>query len=168
MGYELKMYVVNMMQWRSAGKITNIDNNVYSVYSEETNPKKMYYFLSDGNTKVSLPDDYKGTILSENICLTIGMIDLSCTDLVDTGICTFEKSDGAAMFNPCNGNEFIGIDPYGDYRSFVPIDTVIKELKEKTADKDYKYRRYTIALAMLKEVKKTFKGSKVGCLFVGH
>ena len=168
MGYELKMYVVYKTSGSSRGKLININNGVYSVYSEETNPKNMYYYLSDGNTKVSIDKDYKGPIIPEISCLTIGMLDLCSTDLNNTGICEFKDSDGCTMFNPCNGNEFIGIDPYGYYRSFVPIDNVIKELKEKTADKTNSYRRYDIALAMLKAIKKTFKGSEVGCLFFGH
>jgi hypothetical protein len=59
----------------------------------------------------------------------------------------------------------IGLDFYGSYRQFVPIDSVIADLEKGVRDG---YRRFVIALTLLKSVCKQFKGENIGCLFFGH
>jgi hypothetical protein len=165
MGYELDMYVVDK-SYASNTKIVLVDNNVYSVYSDYKYNDERLYFYPDGNTRIYIK---KEPIIKGSISILIGMLDLCKTSLQHTGICKFEESDGACAYDPSDGNKLIGLDPYGDFRSFVPIATVIEDLlTDLIKNKGREYRRHVVAFEMLKAIQNTFKGSDIGCLFYGH
>jgi hypothetical protein len=163
MGYELKMYVVT----RHAQHLTivNIKDNVYDCYYNYNGDKEKYIYYPTPNQSSIVPKNAKR--INGRFCLVIGMIDLcNCADkFKNMSICKFEESDGCFIYSPDDGNKLVGLDNYGDYRRFVPIDNVLKELKDNEKD----YQRFTIAIALLESIKKTFSEREdVGCLFYGH
>jgi hypothetical protein len=88
------------------------------------------------------------------------------------GTCSFAESDGSYAFDPFDGNALIGLDDYGNYRKFVPIqeviDTLQKEIKEANERGEHPYRRFIIALDLLKSLQENFSHEELGCLFYGH
>jgi hypothetical protein len=166
MGYETNMIVVT--------KHPHQTNKTFLLPVEGQCDKVYYYFedktgrfyYPDGNTKIPVP---AGAKTKEGIwCQDIAVMDL-CKVGDMPGICDFEKSDGCYAYNPFNGNELIGLDPYGSYRSFVPVKEVIAIMEK--SNKEEPYRRITAALALLKALKKGFpdnEHSQLGCLFYGH
>ena len=172
MGYELKMLVVekhdNMLH-----DLALIKGEVFTVFKDEQRGKgrrKRIYF-PDRKTKTPVPRNAK--IKSGPWCELLGVLDLcKCGDVAVEceSICGFEESDGSHAFNPFDGDALIGLDCYGSYRKFVPIDDVIKAL-EKELSKGQPYRRFTAAFALLQDIKEGFHDTdttKVGCLFYGH
>ncbi|MCX5884303.1 MAG: hypothetical protein NT096_00060 [Proteobacteria bacterium] len=179
MGYETKMLVVEK----------NIGMNHYSCMIEElhaTSTKEQFkktvyncFKESDGSfsyypdhTKITVPS---GAIVKEGPwCHIIGMVELSKGGTFP-GICKFEDSNGDYVYDPFDGNKILGLDGYGDYRKFVPIQEVInilqEHIKEAKAIDQKPYRRYVAALGLLKGIKLSFYNGpthEIGCLFYGH
>lgn len=164
MGYELKMYVVEKSK-HCKEIIGLIDGKVYNIFTDinKKDEEELFYY-PDHDTKTIVP---KGSVLKYDgsYLHIIGMIELSKCGMLDiNSVCSFENSDGNYMYSD-NGNDLIGLDLYGSYRRFIPIEEVIDALKE--SNKKESYRRFDIALAMLKSVKKTFSDN-IGCVFFGH
>lgn len=165
MGYELKMFIVKKSFPCTSIRLGLIDGKVYNVFEREVEGVEEMYYYPDGNTRAIVPFNAH-VIYRSSFMDIIGMVDLcKPTYLNISSICKFEDSDGTYMYG-LNGGTLIGLDSYGDYRRFVPLDKCIKAMKE--SNEDNPYRRYDIALAMMKAVKKGFKGDDIGCVFYGH
>jgi hypothetical protein len=107
-------------------------------------------------------------------CNVIATIDLRKAGTLP-GICKFEESDGHYAYDPFDGNKILGLDGYGDYRKFIPLQEVIDifntHIKEAKDKGQVPYRRFVAALALLKGIKSSFKNSdthEIECLFYGH
>jgi hypothetical protein len=160
MGYELKMYVVSVKQVQCNDRIALIDEKVRHCFNNEEDKSNYYYFDENDTkhyiTKEPTIDAYYGQI--------IAMVDLCKCDLSNTGIWKFEEGDVYCFDN--DGNSLIGLDSYGDYRKLVSIDSVLDEMKKLNEKENY--RRFTIAISMLENVKALFPNENVGCIFFGH
>lgn len=188
MGYETKMLVVekskcnNQLQSiciigeliingaRVLGcKDERITQKVYQCYKESNDS---YIYFPDSNTKTTLPS---GVLVKEGPwCNIIAMVELGKCG-AGPGICKFEDSDGHYAYDPFDGNSIIGLDGYGDYRKFVPIQEIIDifqhEIKEAKTKGEVPYRRHVIALSTLKSAKASFQTNEIheiGCLFYAH
>lgn len=165
MGYETKMYVVER-HGSNTGKICLANGDVHSCYLDKNlkeTGRPTYHYYPDHNTETPVPST--APIKDGTFCQVIGMLDLCKAD--QWPVCSFEESDGCYIFDS-DGNSLVGMDPYGSYRSFVPIDEVIKRLQEEI--KKDSYRRFRVALAMLVSIRANFSDdlSNIGCLFYGH
>jgi len=167
MGYDVKMFVGRRCSDISSlmGCFGAYDHNVY----ESEGKKKFFFYYPDGNTKKKVP---KGTLMSRQAYLSeIAKLELCCigngylSKVVQENMVTFDKGD--TQLYDMDGNRSIGEDHYGSYRRFVKIDTVIDALEHECANEKNKYRRFIVALNLLKSIKDNFE-SDVGCLFYGH
>jgi len=166
MGYELTMLVVRQSSVK--GNIALIGEKVYQVYKNK-NGHSMYF--PDHNTETLVPPE--GVISKAYWCDILGVIELGKTSVTNSGICSFNQSESYA-FLPLNGNDLIGLDSYGKYREFVPINDVIEEFA--AALKNVKKRgldpcpRWISTLAFLKAVKKENDPytDSIGCMCYGH
>lgn len=164
MGYEMKMYVVERTNMNS--KTVLIDGMVHIVFSQTNNGVTTNFYYRDRNTRGKLP--HNATVKEGRWMKILGMVDLcKCGNFyIKDSICKFENSDGSHMYSE-NGNDYIGLDDYGDYRRFVPIKEVIDKME--VANKESPYIRYDMALALLKAVQNSYHSAiDVGCVFFGH
>jgi hypothetical protein len=174
MGYEIKMLVVA----RSSHGMNNASvlipddkyGTVYNCYQDKGNDT--YYYYPDHNTKTVVPLD--AVIKVGPWCELLAMVEF-CKIGSMPGICKFEESDGCYVYDPFDGNKILGLDGYGDYRKFVPIQEVIDTIKENieyVKDKGHEpYHRFVEALPFLKQIKKShskWHPNDIGCLFYGH
>ena len=181
MGYETTMLIVekSLSMTQALAQINELQVNgtderikktLYQCYKDPKNGSYSYY--PEPNTKTPLP---LGATKKEGpYCNVIATIDLSKAGTMP-GICEFEESDGHYAYDPFDGNKILGLDGYGFYRKFVPLQEVIDLLNsyiKGAKDKGEKpYRRFIAALALLKGIKASFKNDsshEVGCLFYGH
>jgi hypothetical protein len=172
MGYETQMIIVEKY---STMKQPNciIDDKLHNCFQKDTTSPFIYY--PDHNTETPVPPN---TIIKKgDWCKIIATLDLAKTGISLPGLSTFEKSDGSFAYSPFDGNQVLGLDPYGEYRSFIPIDQAIDLIKkaiQEDAKKNHNqpYRRFTIALSLLESIKKEYlphEGiTQIGCLFWGH
>jgi hypothetical protein len=172
MGYEVRMMVVE--KTGTEYETCRVGNQIRMVWREDGQfMQTQKYYFNDNNTKTMLPPETK--TIKGNDCHIISMIDLcdtgECYCYIDS-ICKFEDSDGSIVYDPFNVNKMIGLDHYNDYRNFVPIKVVLKMLnkavRKSKAKGEAPYRRFLVAIAMLRSIKKTFTNDKIGCLFYGH
>jgi hypothetical protein len=159
MGYELKMYVVSAHSFSDSKKekVALVNGKVYHCFGNDE--EGIFCFIDGKEHYIS-----NEPLIETEWCEIIGMVDLCKCELKNTGICKFEEGDIYCFDN--DGNSLIGLDFYGYYRKFVPIDLILDELKK--LNKKEKYRRFTITISMLDLVKETFPDEKVGCIFFGH
>lgn len=183
MGYETQMLIVEKY---STMKQSNcmVDGKLFHCFKKDTpatgdvdvqNPTSPLIYYND-DTETPVPPN--AIIKKGDWCKIIATLDLAKTGISLPGLSPFKDSDGSFAYSPFNGNEVLGSDPYGDYRSFIPIDQVIDLIKEaiqKEAKKNPNqtpYRRFTIALSLLEAIKKDYlphEGiTQIGCLFWGH
>lgn len=167
MGYELTLMVVSKSRYPH-GSIALIEDRVYIAYEKDGG--LIYY--SGPNTAAPVPPESK-VFRDSSWCEVVSVLELCKCGLENSGICKFEESDGHYAYLPFNGNDLIGIDCYGSYRKFVPIQYVIDEMADNIREIKSKgetpYRRYVSALAHLKSVKRSFtKMDNMGCLCYGH
>ena len=159
MGYETTLYIVEKYAFLRPADVTLVNGKtVHQVYN------KTRYYLEDGNTKVEVKNP---VTVSSYTCHMLAMIDMRKMGLSLGSICKFEESD-VHCYRPDNGNAYLGLDGYGDYRKFVPLTTAI-ELMQEESKKD-NYRRYKIALALMKSIKSAFKPNleNIGVLEYGY
>lgn len=179
MGYETTMLVVeksssmtHAMAQINELQVNDKDERIVSTAHQCYKNGDNYIYYPDHNTKTPVP---LGAIIKEGpYCNVIATLDLSKAGTFP-GICKFEESDGNYAYDPFDGNKILGLDGYGSYRKFVPLQEVIDLLNsyiKNAKDKGEKpYRRFTIALTLLKSIKSSFKNSdthEIGCLFYGH
>jgi hypothetical protein len=106
------MAQINELQ--STNKDERIVSTVHQCYKNGDN----YIYYPDHNTKTPVP---LGAIIKEGPgCSIIATLDLSKAGTFP-GICKFEESDGNYAYDPFDGNKILGLDGYGSYRKFVPI-----------------------------------------------
>jgi hypothetical protein len=167
MGYELKMYVVEKGTGNRGFVFINGDR-VSHCFEELGNtrnaPKEGHSYHLDG---IPTPVPKTSIVLKSTYCSVLAMLDLCCCQLPFAPVVPFEKSDGCYMYEN-DGDTLVGLDECGDYRSFISLDTVLKGIRK--ANESSPYRRFDIAIALLKSVKKGFKSNidNIGCLFYGH
>ncbi len=171
MGYETKMFVISRSTL-SPTELGLVDNRVVQVYQDrvvqvyqdkDTEPDYFYY-AEDGNTRKRFPTG--NSIIKAQWGQLIGMLDLCKCGRDTGGTCNFE--DGDIFIYSEDGDNPVGLDAYGAYRKFVPIDEAIAYF-EKELEGEYQYRRFTVALAMLKAVKEGWEGAEeVGVCYYGH
>lgn len=170
MGYETTMLVVekssgmtHAMAQINELQSTNKDEHIVSTVHQCYKEGDTYIYYPDHNTKTTLP--LGATIKEGPWCKVIATLDLGKAGSWP-GICKFEDSDGHYAYDPFDGNKILGLDGYGSYRKFVPLQEIIDLLNS------YKpYQRFVAALGLLKGIKSSFKNSdshEVGCLFYGH
>lgn len=164
MGYDQRMYIVERSTMGTCNHTALIDDKVFSIFKNDHADESPFIYFPDHNTRTLVPSNV--IVKYGKFMSVLGMIELyKCDyDFKHDSVCKFEESDGDYMYDT-NGNDLIGLDAYGDYRRFVPIDKMI-ELIEKCNSEDC-YRRYEIALAFLRSVKTHFT-SDVGCVIYGH
>ena len=167
MGYETTLYIVEKYSsLHPANTIVVKGQNgcastVHQVYNKEG---KDFYYLEDGNTRVEVKNP---VTVPSHTCHVLAMIEMSKMGIGLGSICKFEDSH-VHCFRPCNGNAYLPLDPYGDYRNFVPIQQAIDIIAE--VNKTAKYRRFDMALAIMRSVKRGFKANlaNIGILEYGH
>lgn len=179
MGYETQMIVVeksssmtHAMTQINELQTTDTKERIVSTIHQCYKDGDTYIYYPDHNTKTPVP---LGAIIKEGSwCNVIATLDLSKAGSWP-GICKFEDSDGHYAYDPFDGNKIIGLDNYGSYRKFVPLQEVIDilntHIKEAKAKGHVPYRRFVAALGLLKGVKASFiksENHEVGCLFYGH
>jgi len=108
-------------------------------------------------------------------CLIIGTIDLCKVGDGPMSTLNAKREDtdnGKVYFYADDGNTQIKKDLYDAPLRLRTLREVIKALEEESKISEEKgetfYRRFDIALAMLKRIEKTFTGERVGVLFFGH
>lgn len=173
MGYELKMFVVEKRDL-VPDVLVCVGDEVYNLYFEGIDGEYKYCYYSDNDTKTYFNEKPK-IVVSSRYSSLIAVFDFcKAPGLKHTGICKFEESDGlgCSIYDPMDGNKYIGLDRYGSYRKFVPIEVVIQDLKEVIEEeikKGYEpYRRYLVGLDLLNSIRQNFRGDGIGCLFYGY
>lgn len=175
MGYETKMLIVRKSHRGGLGtKLAKVETLVINNGDEtrETEIVQVYYDMPDefyyykNNKSLPLP---KGTAIKEGVwCQVVAMIEFSKMGSWP-GICSFEDSDGTYVYDPFDGDKIIGLDPYGDYRKFVPIKEIlnyVREIKSKLKEPNYLIASAEALLSSFALVNNGY--DEFGCLFYGH
>jgi hypothetical protein len=176
MGYETKMLVVikSPQQTQTLAMISEIRINkkdesivqeIFQCYKEHDGSYTYY----PKAIKTPLPS---GAIIKEGPwCRVIAMLDFSKAGTWP-GICKFEDSDGHYAYNPFDGNKVLGLDGYGYYRKFVPLQDVIEILQNNInyskENNRPPYYLFMAALGLLEGLKDNVLYNDMGCLFYGH
>jgi len=169
MGYELKLLVLRRLTGISKEKIVLVGNEVYSAYPDPDSVKsaynlREYYYYPDGDTKTYVKDE---PMIDSEGAILISMFDLhKLGSDADFGICSFEDANGktCSVYDPFDGDKFIGLDRYGSYRKILTLDKALK-LLEGTQPGFYAVET---ALSYLRAMAETFKDGSIGCMFYGY
>jgi hypothetical protein len=146
-----------------------IKRKVYATFKTLYKKKVREIFYPTPNKSMGIPPD---TLTRKGLELEFfGVLDLGTIHIIQ-GVTTFEDSDGSSLFDPLNGNSLVGLDLYGNYRSFVPIKTALSTINNQLcllrvgSSTDETYRRLIHAGTYLNSlILQTDPGEELGCLF---
>lgn len=166
MGYELQLIVATKSSLTH--KVALVGRRVvpvYPVYVYDKSEDLKYCEPGPKGLLVNLPAD--ATVKLGSWFQTVAVIDLSKCGLPDW-TCSFEESSGEHLYGPFDGNNLLGLDPYGKYRRAIPVMAVVKALRACVDGSKEPYRRYVAALALLEGLLKGFPEEELFVFVWGH
>jgi len=162
MGYEIKLFIGEESNHPRLEGFSRDKDDVFRRAYTDDHTDDYHGYLSDGNTKIKLDKPETFAVWMEVIAM-VGLCKAGYDSKIHA-MCGKENSYHYNVFFYVGGNDEILDDNYSELMRVYTAQEVLNSLIED--DKEFPYRRFKIAIALLQSVIKEFKNPIVAMF--GH